>query len=64
MSWFKAKRKCIAEGQNLLEIHNERENQYIGQLFPNFGNAGYLGTWIGGENHADEVNFPCKYHVV
>jgi len=53
VSWYKAKRKCIAKGQNLLEINSERENRYISRLFPNFGNAVDRGTWIGGENHAD-----------
>ena len=57
VSWFKAKRKCISKGENLLEIHSEDENRYIHKLFPKHGSTEDPKAWIGGENHADQVNF-------
>ena len=61
VSWFKAKRKCIAKGQKLLEIYNEQENKYISQLYPNLGNSRDRVAWIGGENHANNVS--CFYQL-
>ena len=53
-SWFRAKRICIKYNQELLEIHDEKEDAAVEELLSRLDTPGEV--WLGGENHADQVS--------